>query len=608
MNIVAALLYAVAGAVAAAIALAFVGGGLSPGVAAAALSVGSLAGVAGLCSGHRGRIAARPRTGWEWAAIGLFALFSLRAFLWLVFADGDEIKVLSPNNLGDFSLHVTYARYLANGAPFWPENPIYAGRPLIYPVGLDLFNSLLLLAGVDALRGFIWVGLTGAICAGFALWRWGGAFVLAGFLCNGGLAGLRLLFEGQLADYQADLAWKSIPLALLVTQLGLLFAVPAGLLLLCSWRARYFSQDDEEWRLPAWGEWLLYASLPVFHLHTFLFFSVLLAVWFVFVPELRPRLLRFVAASVLPASALVWLVTGGFGSASVLRWKPGWMCDDADFLAMCADILGLAPGLGTTLFFWVLNFGLLPVAIGALAWKVWCQRDRRWSGTVVFTALGVFAACCFVSFAPWEWDNTKLMLWSYLAVLPFLWSHVLAPLPRPWRVTGVIALFFSGAVSLLGGLDGTHRGFTIAFRSEVDGVARAVRGLPITERFVAWPTYNHPLLLNGRKLVLGYPGHVWSHGLPLPDREARVTAILNGDDGWRESAAALGARYLFWGSAEKQHCGASSEPWRMRALRVAAGEWGELFDLTMPAGSAEIADCGLPNWFAESALNARGAP
>jgi len=25
-----------------------------------------------------------------------------------------------------------------------------------------------------------------------------------------------------------------------------------------------------------------------------------------------------------------------------------------------------------------------------------------------------------VKFAPWEWDNTKLMVWTYLAVLPFL--------------------------------------------------------------------------------------------------------------------------------------------------------------------------------------------
>ena len=43
----------------------------------------------------------------------IFALVSLRAFLWLVFVEGDTIKVLSPNNLGDLALHLTYIRYLA---------------------------------------------------------------------------------------------------------------------------------------------------------------------------------------------------------------------------------------------------------------------------------------------------------------------------------------------------------------------------------------------------------------------------------------------------------------------------------------------------------------
>ena len=48
---------------------------------------------------------------------------------------------------------------------------------------------------------------------------------------------------------------------------------------------------------------------------------------------------------------------------------------------------------------------------------------------MVFPALAVFVICCFVKFAPWEWDNTKLMIWSYLAILPFLWSELMAHWP-----------------------------------------------------------------------------------------------------------------------------------------------------------------------------------
>ena len=121
----------------------------------------------------------------------LFALFALRAFLWLVFFDGDDIKVLSPNNLGDLSLHLTYIREVANGVPFWPDNPIFAGTKLSYPIGVDLLHSLLVLCGADVFRTFIWMGLAGPLLTGVMLYRWGGAFTLTGFLCNGGLVGLR---------------------------------------------------------------------------------------------------------------------------------------------------------------------------------------------------------------------------------------------------------------------------------------------------------------------------------------------------------------------------------------------------------------------------------
>ena len=59
------------------------------------------------------------------------------------------------------------------------------------------------------------------------------------------------------------------------------------------------ARDESEWRLPRWGEVLLYASLPVFHFHTFLFLSIVLAVWFAFLPETRRTLAGIV---VFPAS------------------------------------------------------------------------------------------------------------------------------------------------------------------------------------------------------------------------------------------------------------------------------------------------------------------
>jgi hypothetical protein len=441
------------------------------------------------------------------------------------------------------------------------------------------------------------------------LLRWGGAFTLTGFLCNGGLAGVAFFFTWKLADYQAPFAWKSIPLALFVTQRGFLFALPAGLLLLCSWRARFFSEEPSDTAtpdlakksdvLPWWGELLLYASLPIFHFHTFLFLSLLLGAWFCMVPGARWRVFRLVAAAVVPATVLVMLITANLQGPSALGWKPGWMQDDPEHLTWLGDLLS-SPGesTGSTRpwwsastsppwkpffliswpVFWLLNFGILPFLVALLAYRAWSER----SGTTrafVYPALGIFLLCCLVKFAPWEWDNTKVMVWSYLVVLPFLWSRLLQPQPFSVRVVACVALFASGFVSLLGGLNDGSNGSPIALRSELDELERDLRKVPPHQRFLARPNYNHPLLLLGQKVAMGYLGHIWSHGYEWQKRDQTITAIMNGERHWRELAAALNCRYLYWGTQERAQYPNSLEPWKAECRLVVAGEWGEIYDL-----------------------------
>ncbi len=552
--------------------------GLTPGCAWSALGVGTAASVLALCGLPRrgGRrtdqsdraVSTSPQKSWaDWATIVLFTLFALRAFLWLVFTDGDEIRVLSPNNLGDLSLHLTYIRQLAGGTAWWPQNPIYALAPLTYPLGMDLFNALLVLAGADVFRSLIWVGLGGAALCGMSLWRWGGAFTLLGFLCNGGWLGWQFFSRFELADFQSEAAWKSLPLAILVTQRGMLFAIPTGLALLSSWHARFFRPTPDSTPdarlLPFWVETLLYTSLPLFHLHTFLFLSFTLGIWFVIHGPARAALLKLVGIALLPASLAMALATGNFKAASGIRIQPGWMQGDTSFFV-----------------FWGGNFGVLPVFVGLLIWRIARGRTNLWPAALALPALLMFGLCCFVRFSPWEWDNTKLMLWSYVAVLPLLWSELLAHRTALVRALCVTVLFLSGFVSLLGGLGATHPGYPIGVRSELDGVAKAVAEIPFSERFVAAPTFNHPLLLSGRSLAMGYEGHVWSHGHDLSTRQAQVRDILNGEENWRAQAQLLGVRYVFWGAREEEAFPQSKRPWETEGLCVARGAWGRIYDLS----------------------------
>jgi len=424
--------------------------------------------------------------------IVLFALVSLRAMLWLIVSAGDEWRVLSPNNVGDLSLHITFIRYLAGGIAFWPESPILLGTPLAYPIGMDLFNALLACVGVPTLNGLIWVGLFGSFLTLVALWQWGRGFTIACLIFNGGIAGWAFFLHGQLEDYQSALAWKNIFLSMFVTQRGLLYALPAGLALLDVWRRRIRRQPPV---VPQWVEILIYSTLPIFHVHTFIFLSLLLSGG-IFLSSFRRHAIALALFSLVPATLSMFLVTAGFSMSGHIHWKPGWMDG------------GLTP------WFWIQNFGIsLPlwiyVAILMMRRKNLSDGDARyfvWGASLLF----LLGLCVMLS--PWEWDNMKILFWAWITVSPFLWQYGIAPYPKGWRILLCLLLFTSGAISLVAGLDQRH-GYPIAKRSELDHTAALIRGIPKSDRFVAAPTYNHPLLLLGRKVVMGYDGHLWSYGL-----------------------------------------------------------------------------------------------
>src|SRR6266568_7970487 len=291
---------------------------------------------------------------WLWLLGACFLMFAVRSFCWLLYIDGNELKIQSPNNLGDLGLHVTLIRNFASGVALWPDNPIYVFSKLRYPAGMDLLNALLCLVHVDLIRGLVWTGLLASLATFYAFSRWAGAFGVAGFLFNGGTAGFQFFDTHKFLDYQGDkaIAWKSIALSMFVTQRGLLYAIPAGVLLLWHWRETYFRQGlrGREGRrsgpLPFWVELSLYASMPLFHVHTFLALSIILFFLFIYeclqplrfivdllrtegvggirhlisdpaapgklVGDTRMHALRVVACALLPAFFFVWLTTDHF--------------------------------------------------------------------------------------------------------------------------------------------------------------------------------------------------------------------------------------------------------------------------------------------------------
>src|SRR5258707_4111230 len=433
---------------------------------------------------------AKYRSIWLCLVGFVFVIFAFRSFCWLFYFDGQNIDIQSPFNLGDLGLHLTYIKTFANGMSLWPDSPIYVYSKLRYPAGIDLFDGILTNLGFDLRSQLAATGLLASLGAFYALYRWGGTFTVAGFLFNGGIAGYAFLQTHQFLDYQGTphVSWKSIPLTMFVTQRGLLYAIPTGLLLLWQWRDTYGSDSEREKQLlPVWAEYLFYASMPLFHIHTFIALIIVLLVLFLPRPAARSSLLKLVAAAVLPAVIFIWLTTDRMRAGSILQWHFGWTQNVGE-LKM------------PFFWFWVFNFGVfLPLAI-ALTWIVARQESSDFSSrqssapelkqpglglldsvmsrarnfelsidaSYLAAAVLIFLLTISVKTAPWEWDNIKLLIWAYFITLPILWNRMLSRWPLPARAGVCLLLFFSGFVSLIGGLAAGRPGYQLASRAEID--------------------------------------------------------------------------------------------------------------------------------------------
>jgi hypothetical protein len=553
VNIAAGLLVGMGAAGLLSALLAVLVGSLQPWISGVALAGGAVGAALAMRSCKSATSSDRPGT-WDWLALGALGLVSARQFLWLTFERDGSLLALLTYNYGDLPLHWTYVEFLARGASFWPENPIFTGQRLHYPIGVDLVTALLVQVGVPLRVALAALGLLASALLGFGLWAWGRGFAVAAFLFSGGLVGTAALRDLLGRAAQPSLDWKNLYLALFIPQRGFLFALPAGLVLLWSFRERLIRDRRG---LPAWVEGLLWGSLPLFHAHTFLFVSLVVAIWAVAQRQVGAAI-RPLLIALAPAAWCTLEVTEGLRAGSIAWWKPGWTI-----------------GARNPVVFLLVSFGAyLPLAIWAVI-RSGKRRDVE-ARLLLGPGLLLFVGLFFVMLAPWDWDNTKLMLWCYVLVLPVI-GEVVRRVPAWPRAALSVLLFYSGAISVAAACS-KKQAVALLELDEVRGVCSALSGIPPGDRIATTQTFNHPVALCGHALVAGYSGHLWSHGIDAKAVEEKLARLMKGEPGWRDSARELDARYVFWGSRESQAHPGSAQPWR-EGVPVAEGSWGQLYPL-----------------------------
>jgi hypothetical protein len=239
---------------------------------------------------------------------------------------------------------------------------------------------------------------------------------------------------------------------------------------------------------------------------------------------------------------------------SFLAWEFGWDSDQETALGsrpVGSQPLTSAPPLQAWMkrlpyvaWFWFKNTGLfIPLLIAALLWK---REDYLISRKLLLFFLP-FTLCFIipnlVKLAPWVWDNIKVLFYWWIAAAPIV-ALLLALLWRgnAWNRGLAASLFVM--LTLAGGLDVfalvTRQGEYQEF--DRDGVAFAEvikQQTPPRAMILHAPIHNTPIFLTGRRSLMGYPGHIWTHGIDFGPRETDIKKIYSGSP----EATALLSKY-----------------------------------------------------------------
>lgn len=487
----------------------------------------------------------------ETALLIFLGLAAYRHFGWMLYAADGSLRTLSLTNYGDLPLHVNYIRFFAAGAPFPPLNPIFSPEPLYYPLGMDLYNALWETIGVNTASHLFLVGVFCFIASAALLRAWGGWLAIGGVFLNGGI--------------EQSLAWKNLLLTVFITQRGVLFALPAGVLLIHLTRAWL---RDETLPTPAQRRMagLLWGALALFHLHTFLIVSLILAGLFAIHGVRRhQRLALGLLAWALPlGAAFTVYATRWFSMGGVTRWRRGWMS-----------------GTEGVPMFLVTNFGWWIPAVGAaaiiLVWRKQHKDLLEW-----LLALSLFALFLNLMVAPWEWDNIKVLIWPWVLWLGIGWRALamLRPAARRFVEPALAALLlFSGATTVARTFDDAPQAPSLVPLATYARAAGAVASVPSSAVFAAAQTPDHALAWLGRARALGYEGHLWTHGVDSAAATADLRAIYAGGDGWRAAANRLRVTHVFWGPQEAEAFGELSATVRSASRQLSSVSGYEVYEL-----------------------------
>jgi hypothetical protein len=529
----------------------------------------------------------------RWAFIYFLFYAGVMIVMWLVFdralldkPEGYYTGVL--NNYGDLPFHLSVITRFAFGQNYPPEDPTFAGARFTYPFLTDFISAIFLRLGATLRQSLfienwiIGVALVGVLHRfGRQLVRNRTAAILTPVLVilNGGFGWWMLFGDVNksdsgvfhilnhiehsytiLPDVGLGWRWGNAVTSLLVPQRGFLLGIPLAVIVFTLWwqtmtggekarqedagnrspkSPRKLSQPQAN--LPVSPPALLGVSprmlaagfvaglLPLVHAHSFIAaMGVGGVLALINIKRWREWLAFFIVASLIAGPQLLWSTHGSAVSTrAFIGWELGW-----------------GHGTENVIVFWLKNTGVfIPLLVAALLWKTDSYLVSRKLLLFYLPFTLCFIVPNLIKFAPWIWDNIKILFYWWVASAPIV-ALLIAKLWEGPTFSRVMAATLFVMLTLAGGLDV----FALASRQgeyqefDRDGVtfAEAIKQqTPARATILHAPIHNTPIFLTGRRSVMGYPGHIWTHGIDSGPRENEIKQIYGG----APNAPALLAKY-----------------------------------------------------------------
>jgi hypothetical protein len=527
------------------------------------------------------------------ALLGLLAWYANVYTNTFVYANGTYSGAIA--GFGDVPFHLTQISRFAVGDHISLDDPTYAGAPLKYPFLINFMSAVLLRLGAPLVVAYHIPGLffgVGSILLLYFVFKrlsgrrdlaYGGT-ILTLFASNTrylllakdkffatwhGLGGT-LMYLGHL-PFSVAHVWDAtfpnqnvdstalLPLFLLHQRSSIMgFWTMLAVVLLS---LAYVASDAQSFtRLETLPLGILLAFFPLLHTHGFVALCIAASVWVGLVLMRKDqRLQSFLYSLLWTVPFILWQLAFLLGPNDAYTftplWRLGWMTTAGEIGGIRPDPSGIEPLPLTWLRFMWQNFGFILPAGGiaiAAAWRLRKEINAEHFWFFVPGSTLIFIVANTVKFQAWDFDTNKLFAFDVffaVAVMMLVFSPLVSTWPKP--ALGIFSALLIISVPT-GFLDVYAR--TTLLTPSTPGIFDADRvslgrwvasATPENAVFTSSDDHLNPVnTLGGRRVVLGFKGWMWTHGISFGERERLISDFLNDPRGKAGTFRVLGPVYV----------------------------------------------------------------